>query len=302
MDFIKLENICKKYDNLEVLKDVSINIPQGSIYGLLGPNGAGKTTTIRIVNGIVGPNSGNVYLEGNKLDLKEKLLNKKAGVLTETASCYELLTAVENLKFFASLYGADSKNIESRIDYLLKKLSLYDAKDRKVKTYSTGMKKRINLARALIHDPEILFLDEPTTGLDPETSEIVNNFIKEMVEQNHKTVVLCTHQLKYAQDICTHYGFINHGKIVAEGSYEQLLQKYDNSIYLSLKLSVIPQWLEIYEQKNEMVVVKAKDEKEVASIIKKLNDESIKIYMINTNYKDLTELYFSIIDGGEGHE
>ena len=299
---IVLENIHKYYDNLHVLDNICLHIKKGAIYGLLGPNGAGKTTTIRIINGVADKSQGNIYFNNEKIEGKSVKINSKSGVLTENAGCYESLTAMENLKFFGRMFNMKEEDIIARANYLLGKLGLEKDKNRKVKTFSTGMKKRVHLARALLHNPEILFLDEPTSGLDPETSEIVTKFILELVKKEGKTVLICTHQLKYAEEICTDYGFINKGKLIAEGTYEELLEKFDNTMFLKLKLSEYPEWLTINERKDDFAYVIIKDEEEVAEIINKLVKENIKIYFAQPMHKSLTQLYFDVIEGENKYE
>lgn len=298
---IVLENVHKYYGNLHVLDDVTLHLKKGSIYGLLGPNGAGKTTTIRVINGVAMKNSGMVYFNDRPIEGKDEKLNAICGVLTENAGCYENLTAMENLLFFGRMFNMEDKLILSRSKYLLEKLGLEKDMNRKVKTFSTGMKKRIHLARALLHDPELLFLDEPTSGLDPETSEIVTKFIVELVKEHNKTVLICTHQLKYAEEICTDYGFINNGKIVAEGTYEELLEQFDNTIHLKLKLSAYPEWLD-YNMHNNYAYVLINNEEEIASVIKKLVNENIEIYCAQPVRKSLTQLYFDVIEGVKHYE
>lgn len=302
MDYcIELKNVHKYYGRKHVCDGIHLHIKKGCIYGLLGPNGAGKTTTIRLINGVAELSKGEIYYNGRLLKGKDEELNSRCGVLTENAGCYENLTVMENLLFFGRMYNMEDKQIMQRANYLLEKLGLIKEKNAKVKTFSTGMKKRMHLVRALLHDPEILFLDEPTSGLDPETAEYVTKFILELVQKHGKTILLCTHQLKYAEDICTDYAFISHGKIVAEGTYQELLEKYDNSITLKLKLSSYPEWLKGYEA-DGYYFVKVDEEEEIAQILKRLIAENIMVYCASPAHQSLTELYFKVIEGGKWHE
>lgn len=302
MIFIELNKVNKYYGTQQVLKDLTLHIPAGSIYGLLGPNGSGKTTTIRVINGVAEKKDGRIFLKGEEIvDPNQKKINHLAGILTENAGNYETLTAMQNLIFFGKLYNLEEDLIVERASGLMKKLEIDQAKDKKVKTFSTGMKKRLNLVRALLPDPEILFLDEPTSGLDPETSDLVNQLILELAQQG-KTIVLCTHQLRYAEEICTHYGFLKEGHLIAEGTYVELLEQFHESMYLRLKLSQYPYWLlQMSKVEENSVLIPIKDEKESAEIIKKLVLENVEVYFAEKYTKSLKDLYFSIVEGGEGH-
>ena len=212
MNAINIENLKKSYDGqTNALNNISLSIPKGEIFGFLGPNGSGKTTAVRILNGILSSTSGHAEILGKSVGGNNIEIHRLCGVMTESSSCYENLTAEENLIFFGRMHGMEEKLLRQRADFILKRLELLDVRNKKVKTFSTGMRKRVSLAIALIHNPEILFLDEPTSGLDPENALNVLKLIKELAEENEVTIFLCTHQLKYAEDICTLYGFINNG-------------------------------------------------------------------------------------------
>src|SRR5690349_20815487 len=187
-------------------------IGEGEVFGFLGPNGAGKTTAVRILNGLLAPNSGAVRIYGKNVSDNLTEIHRLFGVMTETANFYEKLTGSENLMFYGRLYGFSKSECNERIKRLMSLFDISDAKDKKVGEYSTGMKKKIALCRAFLHNPKILFLDEPTSGLDPDAARNVNTLISNAAEVEKVTVFLCTHQLKYAEEICTLYGFIDNGK------------------------------------------------------------------------------------------
>jgi len=192
---INVSNLRKTFDTIEALKSISFNIPQGECYGLLGPNGAGKTTTISIMSTIVTPNEGEVSIAG--YDLKKNPLDckKNIGVVTQELALYNELSAYGNLLFWGSLYDIPKPNLIRRIDEIVNLLGLADRKNDKVKSYSGGMKRRINIASALLHRPKVLFMDEPTVGIYPQS----RNLIFEVVEQLHKegmTIVYTTHYME----------------------------------------------------------------------------------------------------------
>ncbi|EKN41816.1 ABC transporter ATP-binding protein, partial [Clostridium botulinum CFSAN001627] len=192
MNAINIENLKKSYDGqTNALSNISLSIPKGEIFGFLGPNGSGKTTTVRILNGVLSATSGYAEILGIPVGKNNLEIHKLCGVMTEGSSCYENLTAKENLIFFGKMHGIEEKLLNERTNFILKRLELLDVKDKKVKSFSTGMRKRISLAIALIHDPQILFLDEPTSGLDPENALNVTRLIKELAEENQVTIFLC---------------------------------------------------------------------------------------------------------------
>ncbi|ERI93828.1 ABC transporter, ATP-binding protein [Clostridiales bacterium oral taxon 876 str. F0540] len=166
MNAINVENLKKSYDGqTNALNNISLSIPKGEIFGFLGPNGSGKTTTVRILNGILSKTSGHAEILGIPVGENNLEIHRLCGVMTESSSCYENLTAAQNLMFFGRMHGIEEKALKERTDFILKRLELFDVKDKKVKSFSTGMRKRVSLALALVHNPQILFLDEPTSGL-----------------------------------------------------------------------------------------------------------------------------------------
>jgi ABC-2 type transport system ATP-binding protein len=203
------------------LKGISFNIPQGECYGLLGPNGAGKTTTISILSTIIKPDEGEVNIAG--YDLKKNPLDckKNIGVVTQEIALYNELSANDNLLFWGGMYKVPLQELQNRLDETLDLLGLTDRKNDKVKTYSGGMKRRVNIASALLHRPKILFMDEPTAGIDPQS----RNLIFEVVEKLHKegmTIVYTTHYMEEAERLCNRIGIIDNGEIIAHGTLDEL--------------------------------------------------------------------------------
>jgi ABC-2 type transport system ATP-binding protein len=218
---ISVSNLKKSFDTIEALKGISFNIPQGECYGLLGPNGAGKTTTISILSTIIKPNGGEVNIAG--YDLKKNPLDckKNIGVVTQEIALYNELSAYDNLLFWGGMYKVPKQELLKRLDETLYLLGLTDRKNDKVKTYSGGMKRRVNIASALLHRPKILFMDEPTAGIDPQS----RNLIFEVVEKLHKegmTIVYTTHYMEEAERLCDRIGIIDNGKIIAQGTLNEL--------------------------------------------------------------------------------
>ncbi|PKQ63021.1 hypothetical protein BZG02_09615 [Labilibaculum filiforme] len=215
------KNLYKSYKEVHALNNVSLSVQEGELYGLLGPNGAGKTTTINILTSLLKPNSGEILYHGKSLFENLNQCKKMIGVVPQEIALYEELSAIENLKFWGTLYGIKGKQLQQKTEELLSFLGLSDRKNHKIKTYSGGMKRRINITAALLHDPKIVFMDEPTVGIDPQS----RNLIFEVIQELHSrglTMIYTTHYMEEAERLCDRIGIIDEGKIVAEGSLENL--------------------------------------------------------------------------------
>ena len=291
---IQSQNVSKSFDGKTlVLDDINFEVPQGEVVGFLGPNGAGKTTTVRLLNGVLSPDKGKMFILGEEVDPEKPDIHRECGVMTDTAHCYEDLTGTENLVFFGQLYGMSKNEALDRANHAMKLFEIFDSKDRKLKEYSTGMKKRLSLARASIHNPKILFLDEPTSGLDPEAAKKVNLHIKEIASEEKVTVFLCTHQLKYAEEICTSYGFIDKGKILGFGTFDELLGKKDRSVILDIRGENIPPIYRSESSDSRSSRIKIKTDAEANDIITSILQNGGKIYEAKQTGWDLEDLYFA---------
>lgn len=221
---ITVNDLRKSYGNTEALKGISFSIRQGEFYGLLGPNGAGKSTTIGIMSTLVAPDKGSVTIDGNDLAKNPMQCKQVIGVVPQEIALYNELTAVDNLVFWGSLYGVKKDTLMQRIEATLKLFGLYERRNDKIKAYSGGMKRRINIASALLHQPKVLFMDEPTVGIDPQS----RNLIFEVVEKLHKdgmTIVYTTHYMEEAERFCDRIGIIDNGTIIAQGTLDELKQQ-----------------------------------------------------------------------------
>ncbi|MCY6958518.1 ABC transporter ATP-binding protein [Clostridium brassicae] len=298
MNAINIENLKKSYDGqINALSNISLSIPKGEIFGFLGPNGSGKTTTVRILNGVLSATSGYAEILGIPVGKSNLEIHRLCGVMTESSSCYENLTAEQNLMFFGKMHGMDGKSLNERADFILKRLELLDVKDKKVKSFSTGMRKRISLAIALIHNPQILFLDEPTSGLDPENARNVTRLIKELAEENQVTIFLCTHQLKYAEDICTLYGFINNGNILGLGTFDELASRKNAILQLKIRGKNISERLGFIHEDDGLYSKSILGDKEANALIQSILTNGGEIYEAVQQKWSLEELYFKYVKG-----
>jgi ABC-2 type transport system ATP-binding protein len=220
-------DLSKNYGNTLAVKNLNLNVPYGIIYGLLGPNGAGKTTTVKMLNSMIEPSSGNAKVMNFDIITQKKEVKLNCGYLSESPSLYEKLTAREFLEFVGELYCITPKMNAKRINELLALFDLTYKENDLIERFSRGMKQKLGLCAALIHDPEILFLDEPTANLDPETSRTVKDLVLDLVKKVNKTIFICTHLLDTAEELCDKIGIINNGTLLIEGKPRDLVESVD---------------------------------------------------------------------------
>ncbi|MCX7832522.1 MAG: ATP-binding cassette domain-containing protein [Actinobacteria bacterium] len=218
---IESVNLTKKFGNFTAVDGVNFTVEQGEVFGFLGPNGAGKSTTIRMLTTLLMPTSGTASVAGYDIVKEPDRVRQNIGLVAEKVILYNRLTAMENLLFFGQLYGLDEKTIRERARKWLSLLHMLEWADTLVMKFSTGMKQRVNIARALLTEPNVLFLDEPTLGLDPQTRNLIRNFITDL-KQHGVTVVLTTHDMLDAELLCDRVAVIDHGRIVAIDTVENL--------------------------------------------------------------------------------
>jgi ABC-2 type transport system ATP-binding protein len=219
---IIIKNLTKKFDKIIAADHVSLDIHEGEVFGLLGPNGAGKTTIIHMLATLLKPTSGTAEINGYDIVKDSSKVRKNIGIVFQAPSSDDMLTGFENLKIHSYLYGVPSELRINRITELLKLVGLYERKDDIVKKYSGGMRRRLEIARGLIHKPKVMFLDEPTLGLDPNSRKSMWNYIQKLVKEEKITIILTTHYMEEADMLCDRIGFINRGKISAIDTPKQL--------------------------------------------------------------------------------
>ncbi len=219
---IQIKDLFKRFGDVTAVDGLSLNIEEGEIFGLLGPNGAGKSTTINILSGILQPTSGSAFVAGYDITEDPGSVKRLIGVCPQHSAYYKYLTGRENIKLFGDLHGMPKALIEERSAHLIEKIGLVEAADRKSSSYSGGMVRRINLAMALINDPEIAFLDEPTVGMDPQSRRATWDFIEEF-RRSGKTVILTTHYIEEAEELTDRVGIIDRGMLIALDTPQALM-------------------------------------------------------------------------------
>ncbi len=297
---IVAKKLVKEYDGLRAVDEVSFRVEKGEIFGFLGPNGAGKTTTTRIITGVIKPNSGTATIEGVDVVQNPTAAKEKIGIAPEEANAYLDLTARGNMNLAGEIYGVPGGELRGKVDELLDTFGLLDRADSKVKGFSKGMKQRLILAMALINDPGILFLDEPTAGLDVESQRLIKDQVKELNEEG-KTIFLKTHDIAKADRLCDRVAAINQGKIAAIDSPEKLkatIQSTQSVLVSFSSMNFEPKYLETLKSVEEL-------EKEgdkwrlygpdpgtiIEEVVSFAREEGLKVPSLNTSGPSLEESF-----------
>ena len=300
---LEVSNLTKNYENVQALKGISFSINENEFYGLLGPNGAGKTTTINIISTVLQPDSGSVIISGH--DLKKDPINAKKtiGVVPQEIALYNELSAYENLLFWGGLYKLPASVLKTKIDESLNLMGLVERKNDRIKTYSGGMKRRINIASALLHSPKILFMDEPTVGIDPQS----RNLIFEVLEELHKngmTIVYTTHYMEEAERLCDRIGIIDHGEIIAQGTLDELRNttNADESIVIHFEESINDKAEKLRKlfnniltiDENSIAISSKNSGKELPQILMQINHAGIGIHQVEINKVNLETIFLNL--------
>ena len=301
MKAVITDNLSKTYaGGKKAVNNICITLEQGEVFGFLGPNGSGKTTTVKLLNGMLSPTDGTCQVFDIDPFVKPEQIHQFSGVVTEHAQMYDNLTGFQNLVFYGTLFGVNTAESGKRALALLSQLELTDAKDRKLAAYSTGMRQRLSLARAMIHKPKILFLDEPTSGLDPESVLGVNKMIKSLAENEGTTIFLCTHQLRYAQEICSSYGLIDEGVLLAAGSIEKLRSLVFAGMTISIETDRFPSDIHSIKTGERRYEINVQSEDEIPVVIKRIVDDGGSVYHVSSRRLSLEEIYFSLLEKRTG--
>ncbi len=304
---IAVSGLTRRFGDVVAVDGLTLEIQPGEVFGFLGHNGAGKTTTVRLLNGLLAPDSGSASVLGQEPLHDGPVLRRRTGVLTETPSLDERLTGRENLEIYAELYGVPLSEVAGRIESLLEGFELAHRADEKAGDYSKGMKQRLALARALLHEPDILFLDEPTSGLDPVGARRVHELISRLSQEQHRTVLLCTHNLAEAQKLCGRVAVLEHGRLVALGTPAELARRLGRSQRLEIDVAPeqMPAALVVLEARvgaivpspeHGTILVTGADREMIPALVADLVGAGIRIYGITPREPSLEDVYFALHD------
>ena len=309
---IQISSLTRRFGENNAVDQLSLEVQAGEIFGFLGHNGAGKTTTVRLLNGVLEPTSGETRVLGLDPQTDGPALRAKTGVLTETPSLDERLTARDNLSIYADLYNVPQADVPDRVSSLLSEFELADRADEKVGGYSKGMKQRLALARALLHKPELLFLDEPTSSLDPVAARHVHSLVENLARREGCTVFICTHNLVEAQRLCDRVAVMEYGRLVALGTPSELTRQYVKRLDVDLEVdpAQMDSALQILQELPDLVVGAPQQEKDVLTLtisgreaipklIFVLVQKGLHIYRLAPQEADLEEVYFALHGGTE---
>ena len=302
---IEAHALSRRFGEVLALDQLTLNIHAGEVFGFLGHNGAGKTTTVRLLNGILAPSGGSARVLGLDPWRDGPALRRQTGVLTETPSLDERLTARENLEIYADLYGVPPALVSSRVEALLEWAELGDRAEEKVQGYSKGMKQRLALARALLHEPPLLFLDEPTAGLDPIAARRVHELIRHLSHDERRAVLMCTHNLAEAQKLCDRVAVLERGHLLALGSPTELASRLDRS--QRLEIEIVPQSqpaaLEVLQAVGEVqetlqgdgkLTVVGVERQAIPGLVAALVAAGVPIYRLAPQEPSLEDVYFAL--------
>ena len=230
---IEIVNVSKQYEAIQALQNIGLTIPEGTCFGLVGPNGAGKSTLMKILSGVLQDFEGDIIVKGHSV-MKDRIKVKKLiGYIPQDICLEETLTAKDNLRYFGSLYGLKGKELQDRCENVLKQIGLYERKKDKVSTFSGGMKRRLNIGCALLHNPSIIIMDEPTVGIDPQSRNSIFSIIHELKEKG-STIIYSSHYMEEVEHLCDSIALIDKGTLVESGTMDELLQKYNRpSLFIS---------------------------------------------------------------------
>jgi ABC-2 type transport system ATP-binding protein len=308
MAIIETFGLSRFFGKTAAVEDLTLAVEAGEVLGFLGPNGAGKTTTIRILAGMIAPTKGYAIVDGHRTEQDVEKLHEIVGMLTQSPGLYERLSARRNLEYFASFYP--SIESQSQVEKYLKLMGLWERRDSKVGTFSKGMKQRLALSRALVHEPKVLFLDEPTAGLDPEASGEVRQLIRTLREEG-RTVFLSTHNLNEAEMLCSRIAVI-HTRLLALDTAEQLRRRFfRRQIVVQLEASdtevmevvrKLPFVQEVREEGSQLVLGLTDSERNRPELVKAIVEAGGRVIAVSEKQYPLEEVYLRLIREEGGNE
>ena len=309
---IKIQNVSKRYSTVEALKDLTLEVPQGSVYGLIGPNGAGKTTLMRILAALISPTSGKVWLDDEEVSMVPSLIQRKVGYMPDFFGVYPDLTTVEYLEFYAGIHGIPHQKHARTVDELLELVDLSSKRNELVETLSRGMKQRLCLARALVHDPQVLLLDEPASGLDPRARVELRELLRTLQGMG-KTIIISSHILLELAEMCSDVAIIQGGRLVVSGDVEQVTRRLDGGRQIEIRvlergaeastalknIATISNVTTINENENQLQADFSGDDRALYSVLAELMKQDIPVISFAPRSSGglLEEVFMSVTEG-----
>jgi ABC-2 type transport system ATP-binding protein len=303
---LEVKHLVKKYGDLTAVNGISFDVQKGEIFSLLGPNGAGKSTTISILSTLYAPTSGEVSIGEHSVIKEPMAVRNLIGVVPQELALYEDLTAHENLVFWGQMYGLSGKSLQTRVGEVLEQVGLSDRAGDRVKTYSGGMKRRANIGVGLLHRPELLFMDEPTVGIDPQSRRAILDSVKELNRQG-MTVLYTTHYMEEAEELSDRVGILDHGVMIALGTQAELtsqvgendtlvlhIDEGQNSEALAIAVRSIPGILRADVTDHGVAVIASEAEEIMAPVITKANEMGVKVRSVDIREPNLEAVFLHL--------
>jgi ABC-2 type transport system ATP-binding protein len=299
------ENLTKKFGDTLAVNSLNLEVKEGEVFGFLGPNGAGKTTTIRMLTSLISPTSGSATVNGHRLGKEDQDIRRTVGILTETPGLYDNLSAEYNLKIYARLY--EIRDVQGQVEKYLRMLGLWERRQDEAGAFSKGMKQKLAIARALLHEPRVLFLDEPTAGLDPEASRLVRDFINELRTQG-RTIFLCTHNLDEADRLCDRVGVFKTHLLIVDSPANLRSRVFGRKVVFHLRqndekflnsLRSLNSVKDVSAVDNKLVVTLDDPEGQNPEIVRRLVSEGAEIQFVGELKRSLEDVYLQLVKNGE---
>lgn len=303
---LEVQNLVKKFGDFTAVKGISFDIKEGEIFSLLGPNGAGKTTTISMLSTLFIPTDGDALICGHSIIREPMQVKRAIGVVPQEIALYEDLSALENLRFWGQMYGLSGKSLNVRIDEVLEQIGLRDKAKQRIKTYSGGMKRRVNIGVGLLHKPRLLFMDEPTVGIDPQSRRAILDSVKDLNRQG-MTVLYTTHYMEEAEELSHRVGIIDHGELIALGTQSELTRQVgetdtlifhigenEDPEYLAAQLGKVKGVLKAEPTDHEIAIVTPSAEELIAPLVSYVDQLGIKIHSIDIREPNLEAVFLHL--------
>lgn len=303
---LEVHDLVRKYGDLTAVKGISFDIQEGEVFGLLGPNGAGKTTTISVLSTLLPPTAGDAIIGGHSVIHEPMAVRRLIGVVPQDLAVYDELSARENLSFWGRMYGLGGASLRARIDQVLEQVGLSDRANDRVKTYSGGMKRRVNIAVGLLHQPRLLFMDEPTVGIDPQSRRAILDSVKELNAQG-MTVLYTTHYMEEAQELADRVGIIDHGELIALGTQAELTRQVGENDALVLRVGNgdevaalaaaagdLPEVLHADATDDALTILAPEAEEVLPSVVTMANAMGVKIRSVEIREPNLEAVFLHL--------